>query len=98
MRAAALDFDIDRLLNHIIPRPRLNRLPKSISWILGYHSTPPPRIGDVAVWWWAFIGAFCGILSVEAVFRSERLQAQGAPIVIASFVCPRFTMLLTMSY
>jgi len=79
-----IDFDIDRYINPIIPRNRLHLLPKPISWILGYRNSAPPRIGNVLVWWWAFIGAFAGILIVEAVFQTKHLQAEGTPIVIAS--------------
>lgn len=87
MCKVALNFDIDRYINPIIPRSRIHLLPTSISWILGYRSIPPPKIGNVVVWWWAFIGAFCGILVVEAVFHTEALQTERVPIVIASFVC-----------
>ena len=38
------------------------------------------------VWWWAFVGAFSGLLVVEAVFQTKGLKAEGAPTVIASFV------------
>lgn len=79
-----INFDIDRYINHIIPRNRLHLLPTPISWILGYRNSSPPRIGNVVVWWWAFIGAFAGILTVEAVFQTKHLQAEGTPIVIAS--------------
>jgi hypothetical protein len=87
MHGPALDFDIDRFINRLVPYSRLHRLPKSISWILGYRPTPAPQMGSVLVWWWAFIGAFCGISVVEAVFNTDHLQAKGVPIVIASLVC-----------
>lgn len=86
MRAQDLDFNIDRYINRIIPRNRLYLLPKPISWILGYRDSTPPLIGNVVVWWWAFIGAFAGILIVEAVFRTEQLRSEGTPIIIASLV------------
>ena len=87
-----LDFDIDRYINRIIPRNRLHLLPKPISWFLGYRNSSPPRIGNVFVWWWAFIGAFAGTLVVEAVFHTEALRAEGTPIVIASLVRLRLTL------
>jgi hypothetical protein len=86
MRAQDLEFDVDHYLNRLIPRNRLHLLPKPISWFLGYRSSPGPRIGNVLVWWWAFIGAFTGLLVVEAVFQTEQLQSEGTPIVIASLV------------
>ncbi|KAH6709355.1 HPP family-domain-containing protein [Leptodontidium sp. MPI-SDFR-AT-0119] len=78
------NFDVDRYINRIIPRSRLYLLPKPISWFLGHRETPPKQIGNVVTWFWAFIGAFCGILVIEAVFQTERLKSDGAPIIIAS--------------
>jgi hypothetical protein len=89
MRADSLNFDVDLYINRIIPPSPIHLLPKPVSWMLGYRSTPPRLIGSVLVWWWAFIGAFVGILIVEAVFNTETLQARGTPIIIASMVrCP----------
>jgi hypothetical protein len=82
------DFDIDVYINPFIPSPRLDLLPKALSWFLGYRSRPQPRIGNVLVWFWAFIGAFTGILVVEAVFMSPWLKSEGAPIIIGSLVFP----------
>jgi hypothetical protein len=79
-------FDIDHYLNRIIPRNHIHLLPKPISWFLGYRESRPAPIGNVFVWWWAFIGAFAGILVVEAVFQTKYFQAEGTPIVIASLV------------
>ena len=88
MRGVDLTFDIDHYLNRLVPSSRLHLLPKPVSRFLGYRHDPAPPIGNVMVWWWAFIGAFSGLLVVEAVFRSARLQAEGVPLVIASLVRP----------
>lgn len=87
MKSAVLDFDIDRYINPYLPPPRLDLLPKPISWLLGYRDKPTARTGNVLVWWWAFVGAFCSILVIEAVFRSEKLKIEGTPVIIASLVC-----------
>lgn len=92
-----INFDIDNYINPIIPRNRLHLLPKPISWILGYRNAAPLRIGNVLVWWWAFIGAFAGLLVVEAVFQTKHLQAEGTPIVIASLVRPPSSPILEMA-
>ncbi|KAK2626542.1 hypothetical protein QTJ16_003717 [Diplocarpon rosae] len=81
---SAFNFDIDRYINPFVPRPRLYLLPKPISWFLGHREKPTAPVGDVIVWFWAFIGALAGILAVEAVFRTDRLRSDGAPTVIAS--------------
>jgi hypothetical protein len=86
MHEPAFDFDVDHYIDRFVPRPRLYLLPTPISWILGYRSKPMPRIGSVVVWFWAFIGAFAGILVVEAVFHTKGIEDLGAPTVIASLV------------
>jgi len=84
MREIAFNFDVDHYINRFIPRPRLHLLPTPISWFLGYRSSPTRPTGNVVVWFWAFIGAFAGILVVEAVFHAGTLMAHGTPTVIAS--------------
>ncbi len=80
------DFHIDKYINRFIPRPRLDVLPIPISWFLGYRAKPKVRIGSSFVWVWAFIGAFLGLLVIEAVFQTEVFKSKGTPVVIASFV------------
>jgi hypothetical protein len=86
MSGLAFSFDVDHYINPFIPRSFLHLLPTPISWLLGHHSKPRPPMGSVLVWFWGFIGAFVGILVIEAVFHTEALQARGTPLVIASFV------------
>ncbi len=87
MPFVGLDFDVDRYINPFVPRSGLYLLPKSISWFLGHRAERRPPLGSVLVWWWAFIGAFCSILIIEAVFQTEAFKMEGTPIVIASLVC-----------
>ncbi|EAU83028.1 HPP family protein [Coprinopsis cinerea okayama7 len=49
-------------------KSRLARLPKWISFWLGYRETPPPPEPAYAAWLWSFIGAFSGISLVQALF------------------------------
>lgn len=80
------DFDIDDYLNPFIARPRLHFLPKTISRLLGYRSTPPGPIGRLLVCIWAFIGAFTSISFICLIFHV--LPSRGSsnpPIIIASF-------------
>lgn len=81
---SSYNFDVDRYINPIVPRSRLYLLPKPVSWFLGHREKPPKQIGNVVTWFWAFIGAFCGILVIEAVFQTDMLQSDGAPIIIGS--------------
>ncbi|KIM93261.1 hypothetical protein OIDMADRAFT_46333 [Oidiodendron maius Zn] len=84
MPTSPYDFDIDRYVSRIVPRSRLHLLPKPISRFLGYRSTPAAPTGSILIWCWSFIGAFCGILIVEAVFETKHFQTQGVPPVVAS--------------
>ncbi|CAG8951294.1 hypothetical protein HYFRA_00008044 [Hymenoscyphus fraxineus] len=78
-------FDVDEYVNRIIPRSRLYILPKSISRFLGYRAEPQQQVGSIFIWFWAFIGAFLGILIIETVFRADFLASHGAPVIVASF-------------
>jgi hypothetical protein len=66
-----LDFDIDEHLNRFIPRPWLHWLPRWISWGLGYRDHSGGQVATVFVWLWTFIGAFCGVSVVQAVFEKS---------------------------
>lgn len=81
-----LDFDIDTHLNPYIPPSRLDVLPTWLSWFLGYRTHNRKPVGSVVVWWWAFIGAFVGLLVVEAVYMLPALRSEGKSVVIASLV------------
>jgi len=84
MHSVAFDFDVDHYINPFVPRSRLYLLPKPISWLLGYRVERKSPVGSVLVWWWAFAGAFCSILVIEAVFQTERFKLEKTPVVIAS--------------
>lgn len=88
MELLSFNFDIDLYLNRVVPRFRLHQLPKPISWLLGYREEPITPVGSIMVWFWGFIGAFVGILVIEAIFRTEQLRSYGSPVIIGSFVKP----------
>lgn len=91
-----LDFDIDEYLNPLIPRPWLHRLPQWISWGFGYRSSLPRRVPTVYVWLWTFIGAFCGVSVVQAVFeRSQYFLDRHVPNIVGSFVPLHLKTVLT---
>lgn len=82
-----LNFHIDDYIIPFIPRSRLHRLPKSISWFLGYRGEPHQSIGNIVSWIWSFIGAFCGIALIAGIFKSSAvIQSHVPPIIIGSFV------------
>lgn len=47
---------------------RLSRLPKWLSFWLGYRETPPPIQPPYIVWFWSFVGAFTGLSIIQAIF------------------------------
>ncbi|KAI9700278.1 MAG: hypothetical protein M1836_002293 [Candelina mexicana] len=84
--AKDVNFDIDKYLNYFIPRPRLYLLPKPVSWFLGYRDKPRKEIGNVLVWGWSFVGAFCGVALIEGVVKSSpSIQSYAPPIILGSF-------------
>ncbi|KAK7059001.1 hypothetical protein VNI00_001625 [Paramarasmius palmivorus] len=67
-------------------RSNLARLPPWISRWLGYRSSPPPKRADYVIWAWSFVGAFCGISVLQAVFGHARyFIRRNVPSVIASY-------------
>jgi CBS-domain-containing membrane protein len=84
--APRFDFNIDDYLNPFVPRPWLKLLPKPISRLLGYRSTPQEPIGSLLVCIWAFIGAFAGISLTSLLFHVLPVPGPSGPlIIIASF-------------
>jgi hypothetical protein len=82
-----LDFDIDQHLNQYIPAQWLHRLPKWLSWCLGYRSELPRKVPTLIIWLWTFIGAFCGVSVVQAVFeQSQYFLNRHVPNIVGSFV------------
>lgn len=80
-------LDIDRSINPYIPRNIVYRLPSSLSRFLGYRDRPRQEIGNVIVAAWALLGAFVGVIVIEAVFMIPKIRQHGPPLLIASFVC-----------
>lgn len=66
----------------------LGSLPPWLSHWLGYRngkSLPPSR--DLLVCIWGFIGAFCGLSVILAIFgHTEYFHARLVPPIVASFV------------
>lgn len=65
----------------------LPRLPTWVSWWLGYRSVPPKPQPDYVVLIWSFIGAFCGLSILQALFgRVSYFVEQGVPPIVVSYV------------
>ncbi|KAG5640610.1 hypothetical protein DXG03_007943 [Asterophora parasitica] len=66
---------------------RLEKWPTWLSKWLGYRPTAPAKTPDSIVWLWSFIGAFCGISLIQAVFgQAQYFISRDVPPIIASYV------------
>ncbi|CAA9966921.1 HPP family protein [Pyrenophora teres f. maculata] len=64
----------------------LARLPPGISHWLGYRAKPQPTPPTWLVCVWGFIGAFCGLSCILAIFgHTEYFTRRAVPPIIASF-------------
>ncbi|KAF1974607.1 HPP-domain-containing protein [Bimuria novae-zelandiae CBS 107.79] len=85
-RAETWNMDLDRYINRIVPPSPLHRLPSPISRFLGYRKEQRQDIGNVLGAFWSFMGAFCGLAVIAAVFNNTgSIQMHRPPVLIASF-------------
>ena len=80
-------FDVDDYLRPYVPRNLVCRLPRPLSHFLGHRDRPLREIGNILVAGWALLGAFVGVVVIEAVFMTPIIKHHGVPLLIASFVC-----------
>lgn len=86
-KAGDWDFDLDRHLNRIVPPSSLHRLPVPVSRFLGYRVETRQDVGNILGAVWSFVGAFCGLAVIAAVFNNTAsIQQHTPPALIASFV------------
>lgn len=78
-------FDVDSYLKPYILQNPVYRLPKPLSHFLGHRVGPRTQIGNILVAGWALLGAFVGVVVIEAVFMAPIIQHHGVPLLIASF-------------
>lgn len=80
------NFDIDRYVNRVIPPSPLHILPPPVSRFLGYRKDQEADVGNIMGAFWSFVGAFCGLAIVAAVFNNvDVIQTHHPPALIASF-------------
>lgn len=71
-----------------MPHSRLSRLPQWVSRWLGYREKPPKEPSHV-VYLWSFIGAFCGLSILQAIFgQVQYFIDRKVPPILASYVSP----------
>jgi hypothetical protein len=65
----------------------LARLPPSISRWFGYRGKSLPPSVNWIVCVWGFIGAFCGLSVILAIFgHTDYFRSRAVPPIVASFV------------
>ncbi|KAF9695252.1 hypothetical protein EKO04_006850 [Ascochyta lentis] len=85
-KAESWHLDVDRYLNRVIPPSPLHKLPTPVSRFLGYRKEQKQDVGNILGAFWSFLGAFCGLAVVAAVFNNtESIQQHAPPAFIASF-------------
>ncbi|KAF9521772.1 HPP family-domain-containing protein [Crepidotus variabilis] len=68
------------------PPNTLAHFPRWFSHWFGYRAGPPPKHPDYLIWFWSWIGAFCGISVIQAVFEQAKyFVKKGVPTIIASY-------------
>ncbi|KAL8910638.1 MAG: hypothetical protein Q9171_004093 [Xanthocarpia ochracea] len=64
----------------------LARIPPWISHWLGYRPHHPPPEPPYAIYLWSFIGAFCGLSALQAIFgQISYFIDRGVPPILASY-------------
>src|SRR5271170_7039586 len=87
MKRPSGNFDIDKYVKRVLPASWLHCLPLPISWFFGYRRNAPRKRSDVIIYLWTWIGAFCGVSVIEAVFqRNPYFSDRGVPLIVGSFV------------
>ncbi|WLF81284.1 hypothetical protein PVL30_005081 [Lodderomyces elongisporus] len=82
-------FVIDNYVNKYLPRNQLHKLPRPVSFFLGYHDPPHPRspVPDYILWLEIAIGTFSGLALIMGVFMHHNVftDHHHAPILLASY-------------
>ncbi|KAF8878781.1 HPP family-domain-containing protein [Infundibulicybe gibba] len=69
--------------------PHTHRLARYPAWLtrwVGYRAAPPPKKPEYIIWLWSWIGAFCGISVIQAVFgQAKYFIDRDVPLMVASY-------------
>ena len=78
--------------------PRLSHLPLWLSHWLGYRSRPPKIPSAYTVYLWSFIGAFCGLSVLQAIFgHAQYFIDHHVPSIIVPYVRTHLSLPLVPS-
>ncbi|KAL1877923.1 hypothetical protein Daus18300_002276 [Diaporthe australafricana] len=78
--------NIDRYINPFLVPPPTRFLPSPLQRLLGRHERSRPRLGNVAISFWAFIGALGALSLISIIDRHvPAFESAGTPLIIGSF-------------
>ncbi|CAJ2506322.1 Uu.00g004520.m01.CDS01 [Anthostomella pinea] len=78
------NFDIDRYLNPLIPKPPWKHVPYPIAFLLGHRKGSLRPYGNLLLILSAFIGVFTSIVLIEVVTHHLPAVPNHGPVIIAS--------------
>lgn len=89
LRPTQWQVNFDHYLNPFLVPPPTRLLPSSVQSILERHKRSRPRLGNVALGFWAFIGALVSLSLISIIDRQiPAFESAGSPLIIGSFVSP----------
>lgn len=79
--------NFDHYLNPFLVPPPTRLLPSSVQTLLERHKRSRPHLGNVALGFWAFIGALVSLSLISIIDRQiPAFESAGSPLIIGSFV------------
>lgn len=79
--------NFDQYLNPFLIPPPTRLLPSSVQRLLDRHERSRPQLGNVALGFWAFIGALASLSLISIIDRQvPAFERAGSPLIIGSFV------------
>lgn len=86
LRPTQWQVNFDHYLNPFLVPPPTRLLPSSVQSILERHKRSRPRLGNVALGFWAFIGALVSLSLISIIDRQiPAFESAGSPLIIGSF-------------
>ncbi|KAK2598809.1 hypothetical protein N8I77_012196 [Diaporthe amygdali] len=86
LRPTQWQVNIDQYLNPFLVPPPTSFLPRPLQRLLGRHERSRPHLGNVAISFWAFIGALGALSLISVIDRHvPAFESAGTPLIIGSF-------------
>lgn len=87
LRPTQWQVNFDQYINPFLIPPPTRLLPSSFQRLLDRHKHSRPQLGNVALGFWAFVGALGSLSLISVIDRQvPAFEAAGSPLIIGSFV------------